>query len=295
MHDGPTINDLIVAYCQHRSDDYETIMSLVEDLTERTASFSPATVAALSKLHLQRDEMDDLQDLLNTYVHSFGMPARELVSQVLVGQILDTETPMIRSWETYKKLHEVFPETSATTRIQILRSFFWRLRPDLAIDVFGHMRRSQLKEQRPAVDHYIDCLEGIAKFGAEEYLDTVNNMFKLDSQIEPATKLYNAFMKACVGCDVSKRALEFWEDIAESIEGPNYKSIQIALRACEKAPWGERRAREIWSELKGMDIEVTQKIYAAYVGALAGQSQFDECVELCQKAEAEGLTVNALL
>ena len=295
LDDVSCINDLIVAFCQHRSEEYETIMSLAEDLTERKAAFSPRTVAALTKLHLQRDEIDDLKDLLSTYVHSFGMPARELVRQALVDHIEDLETPIIRAWDSYKILYETFPEISATTRAQIMQAFWSRLSPPLAIEVFRDMRKSQLKDQRPTVDHYITCLEGVAKHGAVQYANTIRNIFKLDSQIEPTTALYNAFIKAYVACDESKVALEFWEDIADSAEGPNYRSIQIALRACEKAPWGARRAREIWGKLKSMDIEVTQEIYAAYLGSLAGHSEFDACVELCQKAEGEGLAVDALL
>ena len=295
LDDVSCINDLIIAFCQHRSEEYETIMSLAEDLTERKETFSPGTVAALAKLHLQRDEVDDLKDLLSTYVHSFGMPARELVSQVLVDHIEALDTPITRAWDSYKILYETFPEISATTRAQVMQAFWSRLSPPLAIEVFRDMRKSQLKSQRPTVDHYITCLEGVAKHGAVQYANTIRNIFKLDSQIEPTTALYNAFIKAYVACDESKVALEFWEDIADSAEGPNYRSIQIALRACEKAPRGAGRAREIWGKLKSMDIEVTQEIYAAYLGSLAGHSEFNECVELCQKAEGEGLTVDALL
>lgn len=295
LDDISCINELIVAFCQYRSEDYETIMSLVEDLTERKAALTPETVAALTKLHLERDEVDDLKDLMRTYVHSFGMPGREFVRQALVNHIEDLDTPITRAWDCYKMLYEIFPEIPATTRAQVMQVFWSRLSPPLAIDVFRDMRKSELKDQRPTVDHYIACLEGVAKHGTVRYANSIRNIFKLDSQVEPSTVLYNAFLKAYIACDESKIALEFWDDIADSTEGPDYRSIQIALRACEKAPWGGTKAREIWGKLKSMDIEVTQEIYAAYLGSLAGHSEFDACVDLCQKAEGEGLAVDALL
>ncbi|KAL9103302.1 MAG: hypothetical protein Q9163_001644 [Psora crenata] len=290
----PHVNRFICALCALRSQDYDTIMSLVEDLTERKAAFFPETVAALSKLHLQRNEMDDLADLLNTHIFHFGLSDRETTRSVLMRYILNPLTLECRAWETYNILHSMFSETNTESRVELMQSFFARGRPDMATHVFGHMRQAKMKSQRPTTDTYATCLEGIAKAGDVESLETVHNMMKLDSEIEPNTKLYNALMLAYAGCEDPKRALEFWDDIMHSREGPTYGSIQIALKACEKAPFGDRVARAIWHRLKKSEIEVTKEIYAAYIGALAGQGLFDECVRLCEGAEKEGARVDAL-
>ena len=289
------MNRLIVAFCEQRSQNYDTIMSLVDDLTECKGEFSPATVAALSSLHLQRGEMDDLHDLLNTHTFSLGLPDRELVRQVLSNHILDLKILELPAWATYKILHAVFHETSVPVRADLMNSFFARNRSDMATHVFSHMRQAQVKEQRPTIDTYAACLAGIAKLRDAESLQTVHNMSKLDTEIELDTRMRNALMLGYTGCGDPRRALAFWNDIVQSREGPTYSSIQIAFMACERALDGEREAQKIWNRLKGGEIEVTREIYAAFLGALAGQGQFDRCVGLCAGAGAEGLEVDALL
>ena len=289
------INRLIVAFCKERRESYDTVMSLVDDLIESKGEFLPTTVAALSNLHLQRGELHDLQDLLNTHTFSFGSPDRELVRRALLDHILDLKTPEIRAWEIYNILHAVFHETPVSIRVDIMNSFFARYRPDMGTHVFGHMRQAQIKEQRPTVSTYAACLAGIARLGDVESLHTVHNLSKLDNEIGLDTQLRNALMLGYAGCGDPRRALDFWDDIVHSREGPTYSSIQIALMACEKASSGEREAQKIWNRLKDDDIEVTREIYAAYVGALAGRGLFERCVDLCKGAEVEGLHVDALL
>ncbi|KAL8873509.1 MAG: hypothetical protein Q9174_001033 [Haloplaca sp. 1 TL-2023] len=153
-----------------------------------------------------------------------------------------------------------------------------------------------MPNQRPTSETYVLCFEGIAETGDSESLVLVQNMLKLDNQVEPDTRLYNALMLAYIAMGDPRESLLYWDDIIHSREGPTYNSIQIALRACEDAPFGERQARDIWNRLKRFEIKVTREIYAAYVGALAGQSLFDECVELINTAEKEaGYTPDVLL
>ena len=295
INDAPCINNLICALCASPGHYYDLIMSLVDDLTERRLTFLPQAVAALANLHLQRNETADLVDLLNTNVFRFGLSERDEIRQVLLKYILDPSIPEPRAWEIYNVLRNIFDDTDTGTRVKLMKWFFSRNRPDMATHVFGHMRQSQIKSQRPTVDTYAVCLSGIGKAGDAESLETVHNMMKLDSEIEPSTKMHNALMLGYAGCGNPQRALEFWEDIVHSREGPTYGSIQIAFKACEKASFGERVAKSIWDRLKKYDIEVTREIYAAYVAALAGQDLFVECVRLCDRAEDEGLSVDALM
>lgn len=294
--DLPLLNKLIVALCAERRQNYDAIMGLVEDLGERKARFEPETVAALSLFHLQRGEMEDLVDLLNTHAFHYGLDQRALIREVLMSEILNHTTPTARAWDTYNILRQTFSETDIATRITLMQQFFARKRSDMATHVFGHMRQQQIKSLRPTVSTYVACLSGIAKAGDLESLQTVHNMMKLDSEVEPNTQLYNALMLAYTGCGEPGTAQGFWEDIVHSREGPSYASIQIALRACERAPFGERVARDIWGRLKKFEIEVTREIYAAYVGSLAGHNLFAECVKLINDAEKEaGYKPDALL
>lgn len=285
--DLPLINKLIVALCSPKSQDYEAIARLVGDLNERKARFEPDTVAALSMLHLQREELHDLIDLLQTHTFHYGLEQRAAIRDVIVQFVLDRANSTSRVWDAYSILRAIFAETGIDIRTRLMNEFFARKRCDMACHVFGHMRQNPLKDQRPAGDTYVECLQGIARAGDLESLEMIHNMLKLDSEVEPNTRLYNALMLGYTACGKPRRSLEFWDDIVYSIEGPTYNSIQIALRACEATPRGDRPARDIWGRLKKFDIDVTKEIFTAYVGALARQALFLEVVKLIDNMESE--------
>lgn len=294
--DLPLMNKLVVALCAEKSQNYDAIMGLVEDLGERKARFEPKTVAALSLLHLQRGEMDDTVDLLNTHAFHYDLDQRLMISQVLFSHIVNHNTPVSRAWETYNVLRQTFSEIDVSTRTSLMQYFFTRERSDMATHIFSHMRKQHVKSLRPNISTYVACLSGIAKAGDLESLETVHNMMKLDTEIEPNTQLYNALMFAYTSCGDPFTSHKFWDDIVHSREGPSYASIQIALMACETSPVGEKIARDIWARLQRFEIEVTREIYAAYVGSLAGHRLFGECVKLINDAEKEvGYKPDALL
>ncbi|KAL8726893.1 MAG: hypothetical protein Q9181_005891 [Wetmoreana brouardii] len=290
------MNRLIVALCNQRPVNYNLIMELVGDLDERRGPLSPDTVSALALLHLQRGELHELVDLLNTHVYRFSVEQRAVVCRVFVDYCLDPSVLTAKVWDAYNILRRTFAELDTGRRTKIMLAFFDRGRSDMATHVFGHMRHLDMPSMRPTTESYVLCFEGIAKAADSESLGLVHNMLKLDNIVELDTRLYNALMLAYTGCGDPGQSLLFWDDIIHSREGPTYNSILIALRACEEAPFGERRARDIWSRLKRFEIRVTRETYAAYVGALAGQSLFDECVELINNAKGEaGYSPDVLL
>lgn len=280
---GAVLNKFICALCTQSRPDFEAVMRLVEDMKEDKARFEVETVCALSRIHLQHGGMEDLVDLLNTHVLSYGLQQRASVRDVLVNFCLDPSKSILRVWDTYNILRRIFPEVDIDTRTKLMNNFFERGRSDMACHVFGHMRQQDTGALRPKVDTYVACFEGIGIAGDGESLEMVYNMLKLDTQIEPDTKLNSSLILAFTGCGEARRGLEFWANIVHSREGPTYRSIQIALRACEEAPFGERDAREIWDRLKRYEVEVTKEIFTAYIGALAGQGQYTECVELIEE------------
>lgn len=290
------INKLVVALCE-RDQPYENIMPIVGDLTERKLRFHPTTVAALVRLHLNRGETHQANELLSTHTLHYHPEERDSIREVFVSYILTRSNRTALAWDAYLILRGHFPDTPVATRTMLMTEFFARRRSDLGIHVFGHMRQSPHRSQRPNVATYKACFEGIARAGGDaQSLQLVHNMLKLDTEIEPNTRLYNGLMLAYTACGNSSRALEFWNDIVHSREGPTYSSIQIALQACEVASYGDDSARHIWAKLKRLEIKVTREIYAAYVGALAGQGHLKECVELVEKVEAEiGEKPDALL
>ena len=285
--DVPLINKLIVALCSVKRVDYDAVMAITEDLSERKARLEPDTVCALCLLHLQRDELHDVIDLLQTHSFHYSLEQRAKIRDLFVRFCLDRSNSTSRAWDAYTIFRQMFEDTPIDIRTQIMNDFFARGRPDMACHVFGHMRQHYRPERRPTVDTYIQCIEGIARAANFEALGMVHNMLKMDSEIEPNTRLYNALMLAYTACEMPDRSLEFWEDITNSNEGPTYNSIQIALRACEEAPFGDRQARSIWARLKRMDIEITREVYAAYIGALAGSGFLDEGKKLVEEMKKE--------
>ncbi|KAI4273203.1 MAG: hypothetical protein LQ337_004791 [Flavoplaca oasis] len=290
------INRLIVAMCNQKPLKYDVLMELVDDLTARKARLNPETVSALALVHLQRGELHDLIDLLNTHVYRFEANARLSICHDLVQFCFDRSMLTARIWDAYNIIRQTFREMDLETRTKMIVEFFERSRSDMATHVFGHIRHLDSPDIKPTLETYVLVFEGIAKAADAESLALVHNMLKLDATIEPNTKLYNALMLAYMGCGDPRQALIFWDDIIHSREGPTYNSIQIALRACGDAPFGERQARDIWSRLKRFDIRVTREIHAAYIGALAGQALFDDCTELINNAKKEaGLTPDVLM
>ena len=285
--DVPLVNKLIVALCD-KGQPHATIMAIAEDLSERQIHFEPSTVAALARLHLRRGELEQVRTLLSAHIHDYTPLEDASIRDVFVSFILDRENSEFQAWDAYTILSPTFPETPIQIRTQLMTEFFARGRTDMGTHVFGHMRQQLNPSSRPTVDTYAECFQGIARSGGDfENLQLVHNMLKVDTEIEPDTRLHNSLMMAYIACRSASRALRFWDDIAHSREGPTYSSIQIALRACEVAPFGERTARNIWSRLKRFDIQVTREIYAAYIGALAGQGALKECIQLIETAQSD--------
>ncbi|KAI9842777.1 MAG: hypothetical protein M1838_002987 [Thelocarpon superellum] len=291
--DLPVINRLIRALCASKRPPHSTITAMVTDLGERRARLDPPTVSALCTMHLQREELYDVHDLLQSHTFHYSIAERASLISVFVDFVLDRQNPNALAWDAYSILRQGFDETSVAQRTQLMKEFFGRRRSDMACHVFGHMRQSFQPDGRPVLATYIECLTGIARAADLEGLEMVHNMLKLDSAIEPTTQLYNVLMLAYTAADMPLRSLEFWEDILRSRQGPSYASIIIALQACEGAPFGERQARAIWQRLMKMpEVTISREVAAAYVGALAGQGELKEVIKGLEELGEIGIEVD---
>jgi hypothetical protein len=286
--DVQAVNRLIVALCTSQRHDFETIMSVVADLSDREASFEAMTVSTLSVLHLNRDEIHDVIDLLNT--HSFGYSSAERASirQSLVDYCLDSRTTTTRAWDTYTILRSIFDEMPREQRTQIMLAFFSHKRPDMAVNVFNHMRHHSRADTMPNNDTYISAFLGCAQLADLESLEVVHNQLKLDYNVTQTTQCRNALLLAYSQCDKPRAALDFWDEIVASREGPTYNSIHIALRACEKSAFGDVKAQQIWARLRRNNVELDQAMWASYIGALAGNGDLELARSTLEEAEANG-------
>lgn len=285
--DLPAINLLIRALCTAKEDNYNRIVSILTDLEERKKRLEADTVAHLTRMYLQRDQTDDMIDMLQTETYHYALDERSRIIQTFISFCIDKDINNVRSWEAYTIMRQVFDETPTKLRTQMMNEYFSRGRCDMACHVFGHMRQHAILNRRPKLETYVQCFEGIARCEDRESLDMVHNMLKMDSSIEPNTKLYNSLMLAYTACDEASIALDLWDDITNTSEGPSYTSLEIVFWACGRKPFGDRKARDIWNKMRRMEIEVTGNVFASYVGALAGQGKFEEARDMVEGMERD--------
>jgi pentatricopeptide repeat protein len=283
----PAINKYIRALCADEHPNYDRITDIASDLEEQQKRLEPDTVSSLCILHLHRGAIPEVIDLLQVQSYNYTIDERSRIIDVFMLYILDRNNTTARAWDGYTVVRQIFDEMSTTLRTKCMNEFFARGRCDMACYVFGHMRQHDIHTRRPNVETYIQCFEGIAECEDQESLHMVHNMMKMDSSIEPTTRLYNSLMLAYTSCDDAHRALDFWDDITNSNEGPSYSSLEIVFTACGRKPFGDMKAREIWNKMRRMEIEVTSEVFASYVGALAGQGKYEEARDMVENMEAD--------
>ncbi|KXL47839.1 hypothetical protein M433DRAFT_63732 [Acidomyces richmondensis BFW] len=283
-----TVNKLIVSLCSSKRHDFDTIMNVAADLSNRKSRFEPLTVSTLALLHLDRDEIHDVIDLLNTHAFHFSSAERVAICDRLVSYCLEPETPTSRAWDTYIIIHRIFDELSRESRTNLMSSFFKRERPDMAVHVFNHMRAHSHAAIIPTVDTYVTAFLGCAKLNDIESLEVLHNQLKLDYNIDINTYLRNALIIAYTACEKPFKGLTFWDDIVASREGPSYNSVHIAMRACERAYLGDLKAKEIWNKLRKMNIELDGTMWASYVAAIAGNGNVRAAIRILEVAEENG-------
>ncbi|RFU23638.1 hypothetical protein B7463_g12700, partial [Scytalidium lignicola] len=285
--DLPAINKYIRALCDAKIVNYDRVTSILADLEDRQAKLEADTVSSICMMYLKRGETPEVVDLLQTQTFHYTLDERARIRDAFVTFCLDRNNRTARVWDAYCIFRQVFEETDITIRTQMMNEFFARKRSDMGCHVFGHMRQHVQRDKRPVLDTYIQCFEGIARCADRESLDIVHNMFKMDSSIEPSTRLYNSLMLAYTACDDADRALDFWDDITNSREGPSYRSLEIVFRACQLNPFGDKPAKAIWNKMRKMEIEITQKVFNAYAGAMAGQGKLEEAISLVEGMEED--------
>jgi hypothetical protein len=290
--DVAALNQLIIALSQTNAGqqiDFTTMMRVVDHIRDTGADLSPASLAVLCGVLLRRNELEDVLALVRYRVESLSKQERSQISKVFQDYIVDLSVPGQQAFHAYDIFRHAFPETPPAERLPLMHSFFARKRSDRACLVFGHMRQRQEVEARPDDEAYAQCLYGIAQARDVDGLQMVYNMLKMDIHVEQTTKLHNAMMAAWVACQTPFRSIidHFWK-ILDSREGPTLSSFMLALRACEH--WigaGGEEARRIMALMQDWNLVITKEVYDCYIGALAGQSQFENTIELIDHMEED--------
>ncbi|OCT48508.1 pentatricopeptide repeat containing protein [Cladophialophora carrionii] len=287
--DVPVLNHYISSLSFSADPEYIHLMQIVDHLLSTGADLEAEAIAGLCHVFLQKDELEEATGLLRHRVDSYPRDDRARISAVFQQFITDLSIKDQRAFNAYELFRHAFPETPVTDRVAIIQSFFARKRPDLACLIFGHMRQREDLAARPTPAAYAKCFEGIAACKDIDGLQMIYNMLKLDLEVEQTTRIHNGLMAAYTECQQPFVAIidHFWK-IMESREGPTLSSFILALRACEKwIPQGGHEARQIMALMQSFNLVITKEVYDAYIGALAGQSEFENTVELIEEMEQD--------
>ncbi|KAK4168864.1 complex I intermediate-associated protein 84, mitochondrial [Cladorrhinum sp. PSN259] len=283
--DLPVLNKYLRFLCSLRNPDLETILNVTADLEQRHATLEPETVAALCMVFLAFDKQYDVIDTLSLHTVFYSLEERATVRKAFVNYVLNPKTSTARVWDAYSLLRQFFPETEPSYRVMLMDAFFARKRPDMACYIFGHMRGHSNPNQRPTADVYVKALEGLGRYPDRPSLRMVHNMLKMDTTVQLDTRLYNGLMLAYASCDDVDTSMEFWREITNSAEGPSYNSLAIIFWVCELTPFGDETAKEIWQKIQRMDLDVPEKVYDAYCGAVAGNGDLEEVKGVIQRLQ----------
>ncbi|RDA89674.1 hypothetical protein CP533_3351 [Ophiocordyceps camponoti-saundersi (nom. inval.)] len=274
------INQYLLLLSDQQRPDFELMRTLLEAAEEDQVLLAPKTVAALCLRFLENDEQMEVMDMLSNHSFFFSEPQRDLVQQALIAFCQNTATSTARAWDTYQILSQYFQETSLERRTEIMQTFFDRKRPDMGSHVFGHMRQHRSLDFHPRMETYIKCFEGFARHPDAKSLSMVHNMLKMDTTLQPNTKLNTALMLAYTARGKPRIALALWKEISQSPEGPSYATLEAVFWALERTSGGSTQARDLWAHIEHLDLEVPPRLYTAYVGAIAGSGRVDEVAGL---------------
>jgi len=285
-----TVLNRYIALLAFARAEYGIMMRATDTLLERGADLDCEAIAGLCHVFLHRGEIDEAVGLLRHRIDLFPLADRARVAVVFRDFIVDPAVNSQRAFNAYELFRHAFPETSVAHRLPLMQAFFDRKRPDMATQVFSHMRQADPGEPaRPDGDAYAKCFEGIAQCRDVDGLQTIYNMLKLDLQVDLSTKIRNGIMLAHIACQTPWQAIiDHFYKIMDSREGPSYSTFEVAMRACETwPPYGNFEARKIIAVMQSWNLEITKPMYDNYVGVMAGQCEFEDAVELIENMQED--------
>jgi hypothetical protein len=280
------LNKYLCVLCRAEKPDIQRILDVTAQMEMRSPAYLlPETIVDLCMVLLRNDQQFDVIDTLSLHTVMLSLQDRAKIWKALVDYCLDTKVSTARVWDAYSLLRQFFPETEPADRVRLMDAFFARRRPDMACNIFGHMRGHANPVQRPTADIYVRCLEGLGWWPHHESLKLIHNMLKMDTTVNVNTRIRNGLMIAYIAAGDPSTALEFWEQISASSEGPTNNSLAIVFWACERLEIRDDTAKKLWKRIQRLDLEVPPNVLNAYCGALAGQGELNEVKQVIGSLE----------
>ena len=282
---GTEVKRLLRHLCSQPTLDKEIIQTIYTDLLDWGVRIDVETLCPLLRTLLEDCSFKEVIHLL-THENSNNHEKSRIIAQMM-SYISSSSTSVEAAWDTYQILYQVFPETAVSQRTELMSLFFDLGRSDMGVMVFQHMRLT--RKRKPTKYTYRAALLGVAINRDLEALRVVHNALKLDYQFDPDTRLLNSLMTAYVACGLPTRAMEIWENIRRSVQGPDHESIAIVLDACSRIPEGISQAQVLWGQLRAAGYQFTARDYASYVEALGRNGMWDEGWKIAKEMKGEGV------
>lgn len=284
-YEGREAKRLLCTLCKDEARDMEQIQQVYLDLNDWAVKLDVDTLTTLLAVFLEKCNFQAVIELLNRDCHGYSAADRRKVIHEIGEYIGRSTTSIEAAWDSYQILYQFFPELSVRQRTDIMRLFFELGRSDMATVVFHHMRGTP--GRRPDKYTYSIALMGVAYSRDLDALQAVHNALKLDHFVDLDTLLINSLMTGYNHCGIPERALQFWEDIKKSREGPNYASISIVLDTCGNLRYGgSAKAKIIWCSLRAMGVKPSLSNYCSYVEALGRNGDWGDSWRVVMEMEA---------
>jgi hypothetical protein len=289
-NDIPVVLSLLQALCLADRDFNDKIGQILGALSDQQVIVDSTTVAALTQLYLRQGALGSLEELFTERGPELSNEGKSHIWNTLKAYIISQSTSTTAAWESYIKTHSHFARhLTLPVGEELIENFFSRQRADMATLIFTHLHSNP--RTTPTMKTFLLALSGLAKTRDIESLILVHNFLKLSTTIDPNTELSDALMRAYIACGLSQRALEVWKQTADSLEGPSYESIGLALEACKSAPGGLPVALAIFRRLRKSVGKTEEHLMAAYAAALVAHGRIDEAKGSVDKWKDGAVTV----
>lgn len=166
-------------------------------------------------------------------------------------------------------------------------------RTDLGLELFHDMRNSDISQ--PSRETYAIMFDGCAKTRDAQTLEHVHAALRLDSSVEPDSKLLNSLMLAYNRSRLPEKSMAIWDVLSQSSRPPDAETASLALDACVRLPrYGLLRAREIWSFMEDNHIEPVSSSFASLLAVFASVGKWDAMIGLLERMDRDKVNARVL-
>lgn len=268
----------------------EMVITLYNDLIDLKIFLIADTCLALFSFLLHHHNrhpasFQNARTLLNRHVGHYSSSQRHRFIACILNFVRAPAVSNEDAWQAYLLLMRTLPDTGLQYRQRLMENFFARQMPHAATRVLEHMAASD--DHRPNRFQYTCAFTGIARSRDIESLLRVQQQLAMDPFVEADTMLLNSMMNAYARCGAPDRALDIYDRIMQSPQGPDHATISQVFDVCGRlvahpaqhpraAAAAADRARRIWDYFaRKKRVPLTENNVSSFVEALARLGDWD--------------------